>query len=131
VPLDSSRSAENCESVRKGCCAQIGAGNPHEKIMHATRLRAIRFTRPPVQGRKGYGSILTGARRTHIQATLLWGLLFGSIGTGYVIYGHKQRAPIPLIVGVCLMVFPYLVPNVYLLVGIGIALCVVPYFFRE
>ena len=29
------------------------------------------------------------------------------------------------------MVFPYFVPNVYLLVGIGIALCVVPYFFRE
>ena len=88
-------------------------------------------SRYPLQGRKGYGSIMTGARRTHIQATLLWGLLLGSIGTGYVIYGHKQRAPIPLIVGVCLMVFPYFVPNVYLLVGIGIALCAVPYFFRE
>jgi hypothetical protein len=57
--------------------------------------------------------------------------LFGSIGTGYAIYGHKQRAPVPLLVGVGLILFPYFVPNVYLLVGIGIALCAVPYFFRE
>jgi hypothetical protein len=62
---------------------------------------------------------------------LLWGLLFGSIGTGYVIYGHKQRAPVPLVVGVGLIVFPYFVPNVYLLVAIGAALTAVPYFFRE
>jgi len=74
---------------------------------------------------------MPSARRTHIQASLLWGLLFGSIGTGYVIYGHKQRAPVPLLVGVGLIVFPYFVPNVYLLVGIGIALCAAPYFFRE
>jgi hypothetical protein len=62
---------------------------------------------------------------------LLWGLLFGSIGTGYVIYGHKQRSPVPLVVGVGLILFPYFVPNVYLLVAIGIALTAVPYFFRE
>jgi hypothetical protein len=62
---------------------------------------------------------------------LLWGLLFGSIGTGYAIYGHKQKAPVPLLVGVALIAFPYFVPNVYLLVAIGVALCGVPYFFRE
>jgi hypothetical protein len=74
---------------------------------------------------------MPSSRRTHIQASLLWGLLFGSIGTGYAIYGHKQRAPVPLLVGVGLILFPYFVPNVYLLVGIGIALCAAPYFFRE
>jgi hypothetical protein len=61
---------------------------------------------------------------------LLWGLLFGSIGTGYVIYGHKQKAVVPLVAGIALIVFPYFVPNVYLLVGVGIALCAAPYFFR-
>ena len=41
------------------------------------------------------------------SATLLWGLLFGSIGAGYFIYGKKQRAPVPLVCGIALMVFPY------------------------
>jgi hypothetical protein len=57
-------------------------------------------------------------------------MLFGSIGTGYVIYGHKQRAAVPLVVGIALIVFPYFVPNLYWLVGIGAALCALPYFVR-
>ena len=36
-----------------------------------------------------------------------------------------------MVTGVALMFFPYFIPNVYLLVGIGIVLCAVPYFFRE
>ena len=65
-----------------------------------------------------------------MQASLLWGLLFGCIGTGYVIYGRNQRSAVPLLAGVALIVFPYFVPNVYLLVGIGVAICAVPFFFR-
>ena len=65
-----------------------------------------------------------------MQATLLWGLLFGSIGLGFFIYGKKQKAVVPLICGIALMVFPYFVSNVMLLVGIGILLSVVPYFLR-
>lgn len=71
------------------------------------------------------------SQEIHIQTTLFWGLLFGCIGTGYAIYGHKQRAPVPLVVGVGLMLFPYFVPNAYLLVTIGIVLCAVPFFFRD
>ena len=63
-------------------------------------------------------------------ATLLWGALFGSIGVGFCIYGKRQRAPIPLICGIGLIVYPYFVPNVLALVALGIVLCAIPYFFR-
>ncbi len=64
------------------------------------------------------------------EAQLLWGLLFGSIGLGYFLYGKKQREPVPLICGIALMGYAYFVPNAWPLVGIGIGLTVVPYFFR-
>lgn len=63
-------------------------------------------------------------------ATLLWGLLFGSIGLGFFIYGKKQRAVVPLICGLALMIYPYFIGNNYLLVGIGVVLMAVPYFFK-
>jgi hypothetical protein len=63
-------------------------------------------------------------------STLLWGLLFGSVGLGFFVYGRKQRAVVPLVCGLLLMVFPYFVSNVTLLVFIGALLCVVPYFVR-
>jgi hypothetical protein len=63
-------------------------------------------------------------------SSLLWGLLFGSIGLGFLIYGRKQRAVVPLVCGLALMVFPYFISNNILLVGIGIALVSIPYFLR-
>jgi hypothetical protein len=63
-------------------------------------------------------------------ASLLWGLLFGSIGIGFFVYGKKQRAVVPLVCGLALMVFPYFVDNTILLVAIGAALLALPYFFR-
>lgn len=72
-----------------------------------------------------------GHRRLYLDTTLLlWGLLFGSIGIGFFVYGKRQRAVIPLVCGVALMIFPYFVSNAFLLVGIGIALLAIPYFFR-
>jgi len=65
-----------------------------------------------------------------VQAQLLWGLLFGSIGLGYFIYGKKQRAVVPLVCGLALMVFPYFVSNALLLAGIGALLAAIPYFLR-
>ena len=69
-------------------------------------------------------------RTGNIQASLLWGLLFGSIGLGYFIYGKKQRAVVPLVCGLALMLFPYFVSNIMLLVGIGALLAAIPYFLR-
>jgi hypothetical protein len=62
--------------------------------------------------------------------SLLWGLLFGSIGIGFLIYGRRQRAAVPLVCGLGLMVFPYFVSNTILLIAIGVVLIVIPYFVR-
>jgi len=63
-------------------------------------------------------------------SSIFWGLLFGSIGLGYFLYGRKQQAIVPLLSGLALMVFPYFVSNAILLVAIGLALAVLPWFFR-
>ncbi len=57
-------------------------------------------------------------------------MLFSSIGLGYFLYGRKQRAAVPLLCGIALMAYPYFVPNVLLLVGIGVLLAAIPYFLR-
>ena len=61
---------------------------------------------------------------------LMWSLLFGAFGMGYFAYGKKQRSPVPFVVGIALMVYPYFITNVYLLVLIGAVLLAVPYFVR-
>ncbi|MBU0602871.1 MAG: hypothetical protein KKD25_10790 [Gammaproteobacteria bacterium] len=63
-------------------------------------------------------------------ALLMCGIVFSSVGFGYVLYGRKQRAPVPLVCGVALMAVPYFVPDIALLVIAGIALSVLPYLFR-
>ena len=63
-------------------------------------------------------------------SSLLWSVLFGSIGLGFLIYGRKQRAVVPLVCGLALMVFPYFISNSILLVIIGVALMSIPYFLR-
>jgi hypothetical protein len=57
-------------------------------------------------------------------------VLFGSIGLGFFLYGRKQRAVVPLVCGLALMIFPYFVSNSILLVVIGVALMSIPYFLR-
>jgi hypothetical protein len=63
-------------------------------------------------------------------SSLLWGLLFGSIGLGFFMYGRRQKAAVPLVCGVALMMFPYFVSNTVLLVVLGVALIAIPYFVR-
>jgi membrane protein DedA with SNARE-associated domain len=48
---------------------------------------------------------------------------------GFALYGRQQRAVVPLLCGIALMVYPYFVPNVIALVAIGIVLMALPYFF--
>jgi hypothetical protein len=63
-------------------------------------------------------------------SSLLWGLLFGSIGLGLFIYGKRQKAVVPLLCGLVLMVFPYFISNTILLIAIGVGLVALPYFLR-
>ena len=65
------------------------------------------------------------------SASLFWGLLFGSVGIGYFVYGKRQEKLVPLICGILLMAFPYFVSGTVPLLLIGAALMAVPYFFRS
>jgi hypothetical protein len=61
---------------------------------------------------------------------LFFGLIFGSVGLGFFIYGKQQKAAVPLVCGLALMVFPYFVSNSIVLVVIGGALIMIPYYVR-
>jgi hypothetical protein len=61
----------------------------------------------------------------------MWGMIFGSIGLGFLVYGKKQKAVIPLLCGIGLIAFPYFISNIYILVLLGIVLIALPYFFRK
>ena len=61
-------------------------------------------------------------------SSLLFSMLFGSIGFGYFLYGKKQLRYAALLAGVVLMIYPYFVNNTYALVVIGLGLMAVPYF---
>jgi len=63
-------------------------------------------------------------------SSLLWGLLFGSIGLGFFVYGRRQKVVVPLVCGLALMIFPYFVPNTVMLVMVGLVLMAIPYFIR-
>ena len=60
------------------------------------------------------------------MTTLFLGLLFGSIGTVYFIWGKKQHDAMFLVAGVLLVLYPYFFANVWLVLIIGAALALVP-----
>src|SRR5215831_12159389 len=128
-----------------GCAA--GAGDAHEEVtealskffdvwQHAHR-RMVRSSADRVHAIRG--SVRTcralnfTVRRFPIAVDtsfILWGLLFGSIGLGFFVYGRRQKTVVPLACGVALMIVPYLVSNTMLLVLLGVALIAIPYFVR-
>lgn len=61
---------------------------------------------------------------------LIWGLVFGSVGFGFFMYGKRQKAVVPAVCGMILMIFPYFISSTGLLVSIGAALIAIPYFVR-
>jgi hypothetical protein len=64
------------------------------------------------------------------SSVLVWGLLFGSVGLGFFVYGKRQQAIVPLLSGIALMVVPYLLSNVYGLVAVGCLLIALPFLVR-
>jgi hypothetical protein len=59
-------------------------------------------------------------------STLMWSILFGAFGMGYLAYARRQRDPIALIAGVGLCAYTFFVSNVYAMVGVGVALIALP-----
>ena len=62
--------------------------------------------------------------------TLMMGVLFGSIGLGFFVYGKKQKAVIPFVSGIGLMALPYFISNLYILILVCIGLIILPYFVK-
>lgn len=63
-------------------------------------------------------------------STIMWGLIFGSIGLGFFVYGKKQKVITPLLCGMGLMVFPYFVSNLTIMMLFGLVLIALPYFIK-
>jgi hypothetical protein len=63
-------------------------------------------------------------------STLIWGVIFGAIGVGFFAYGKKQKAIIPFVSGIGLMLFPYLVSDTVIFVITGIILVVLPFVIK-
>jgi hypothetical protein len=62
---------------------------------------------------------------------LMLSLLFGAIGSGMFMYGKKAGRPVPLGVGVALVIIPYFIPNAIALFIVCSLLTVTPWFLRN
>ena len=62
---------------------------------------------------------------------LLWGLLFGAIGTGYFVYGKRQGELVPLLCGLGLIVLPWVLSGSWGLAFAGAALVGLPWVWRD
>jgi len=64
------------------------------------------------------------------SSVLLWVVLFSSVGLGFFMYGRKQKAVVPLVCGLALMIYPYFFSNIIAVIAIGVGLIAIPYFVR-
>jgi uncharacterized membrane protein len=64
-------------------------------------------------------------------AGLFWGVLAGAVGAGYCLYGRRQRAAVPLLCGLALMVVPAVIDNTLWLGLACAALAALPFMLRD
>jgi len=64
-------------------------------------------------------------------STLIWGVIFGSIGMAYLVYGKKRQRLGALLAGLGLCVYPYFVDSAWLTPVIGVGLMFVPMVYRD
>lgn len=60
-------------------------------------------------------------------ASILWAMLFGAVGLGFLTYARRQRDGLALATGVALFLVPYFIDNPYVLVAVGTALAAFPF----
>ena len=56
--------------------------------------------------------------------SLFLNLLVSAVGAGFFIYGKKQGRLPQMIGGILLSIYPYFIPNLWVMAGIGVALVV-------
>jgi len=64
-------------------------------------------------------------------SNILISMLIGSIGFGYFIYGRKQMKASALVAGVLLCIYPYFIPNIWLMLLVGGIIMAVPFFIYD
>ena len=64
-------------------------------------------------------------------AALFGSLLFGAIGFGAFMYGKRMTLWKPMVIGLALMAYPYLVTQTWALYSVGCALCLGLFVFRD
>lgn len=62
---------------------------------------------------------------------ILAGLVFGTLGWGAYRYGKRLELWKPRVIGGLLMVYPYLITNIWLLWGTGVGLLVLLWFHHD
>jgi len=63
-------------------------------------------------------------------SALFLGLIFGSLGMGYCVYGRRQRLWLPFCSGLLLMAVPYFIANTAGLLVAGVVLAALPFIVR-
>lgn len=64
-------------------------------------------------------------------AALFGSLQFGAIGFGAFIYGKRVVLYKPMVIGVVLMAYPYLLPQTWLIYTVGWTRCLGLYVFHD
>jgi hypothetical protein len=64
-------------------------------------------------------------------AALFASLVFGVIGFAAFMYGKKHAVMVPMVLGIGLMVFPYFVPDAWMIWLVGGLLTAAIWYFRE
>lgn len=64
------------------------------------------------------------------QTWLLVGIITGTIGTAWFVYGKKQQRLDALLTGVVLCIYPYFIHSLVLMILIGVVLTALPFFIR-
>lgn len=62
---------------------------------------------------------------------LLLDLLFGAVGSGYLIYGKKQYSAAFLVAGFVLVIYPYFISNLALCAFVGIVVSAAPFVIQK
>ena len=65
-----------------------------------------------------------------IEAWMIISLITGAFGLGYFVYGRKQSAPVPLISGILLCIYPYFLDSPVLIILVGLFLIAAPFIFK-
>jgi hypothetical protein len=61
--------------------------------------------------------------------TFFLDLLFGAVGTGYLVYAKRQHSARFAIAGAMLLIYPYLIDSALATVAIGVSLTIAPFLY--